>query len=174
MKKAISLFIVACILLSITQVAFAKEAGYEPGAESSYSIPIDESEENVEIVYDRLLRGDDPPTDPTDLPYTLSGNIKSYTYGSKYFKPSSIGKIHTQLTGTTYYTGNVRVIIELYDSAGNFQTDYDCGRDHRFDMGISWYNLNPNTDYYYKVRITNKDFAKESFKFKLKCTAQNQ
>ncbi len=173
MKKTLSLFVVACMLLSITQLAFAKEAEYGPRAESSYSIPISENEENVEVVYDKVLRGNNPPTESTTLPYTLSGNIQNYTYGSKYFKPSSIGKIHTQLTGTTYYAGDVRVIIELYDSAGNFQTDYDCGRDYTFDMGISWYNLNPNTYYYYKVRITNKTFTNESFRFTLKCTAQN-
>jgi len=172
MRKIYAIILMLVMILSTMSTSYAIKQ--TPGVErcevigSSNNVNV-----NHDFVMDGLLRGDEPPTLTTTLPYTLYGNIGSYTYSAKKYKPSASGEIYTKLNGQTYYASNVRVIIELYDSSNERILKYDCGRGHLFEnVSVRWYNLQPNEYYYHKVRI-NALVMNERFDFSLACKEVN-
>jgi len=173
MKKLLSIILCFSLLAAWGTAAFAME----PTPECKEAPPISVDATNVDILYESFMRGDNPPTSTTTLPYSAASSstgINSYVYTNYKFKPSSLGKIHTTFTGNSNPKGNsVTVDIYLYDAtAGNVEVaSYSLGSATAWSgQGVSWYNLNTSHYYYFKIV---KSVGSARLVFTLDCIAQN-
>ncbi|MDR2421673.1 MAG: hypothetical protein LBD49_06200 [Oscillospiraceae bacterium] len=129
--------------------------------------------DTAKLVEGDPLRGDNPPTVATTLPYTANGtNVQSYVYTDKLFPPNSNGRIYTSFTGQTS-GGNSTVTIELYVKTPQgihvFVDSASLGNASGWSTyANTWEGLNTSGYYYFKVTKTD---TSNTITFTMACKA---
>lgn len=101
---------------------------------------------------------DTPPEyECTNYPYTAESRMHEYTYTFYYFKSNSDGKLYTKFNGSVI-PGTCEVTITLIDRTDGSKTPYSLGTGESWkNRVVTWKNLNPSHNYYFKVSKTNKE-----------------
>jgi hypothetical protein len=123
------------------------------------------------LVEGDLLRGDNPPTYSTNLPYSAVGSdVQNHVYTDRMFPPNSNGEIYTSFSGTIN-SGTAEVTIELYVyTPQGFRLLVDdknigeaSGWTNRSD---TWSGLNTSGYYYFQIVKTQSN----KLSFTMNCT----
>lgn len=139
---------------------------------SVFALALDNPEFRQEsFVSEGPIRGDNPPTASTTLPYTGSGSaLKNFVFSNYRFQPIG-GMIYVTLNGTVS-SGTCKITVELYRSSDDaLMASRDCG------TASSWYNytpapftgLNNSTYYYYKIVKTASSPSSNTISYSLRC-----
>jgi hypothetical protein len=107
----------------------------------------------------QIVKGDNPPSLDTTLPYTAIATFSSYVYTNRMFSPNSNGRISTTFNASTTDGSQTSVIIRLYRYNGYASDTFVESKNLGYasgwtDRGDQWNNLSTDYFYYFKIEKT--------------------